>query len=227
MAEDSKISELNYLKGTKDSYDEQAILNYLNDDNVEYLMVISQANQQTWKIPGHIIWNRIKENGDNINSLVQSINNPANLYVDGTVSSYQMTGYDSNTYKTFRITEGTTDTSSSGISVSNNVIKVPEKVKFLQLSINIQTKHTTNSVLEWFENCIAIGYTTNDTFTPIKVLKKEHTNDSSILDDTFTFSIKMSDIPSAQQSRNLELMFMCGFTGDLVSSSYQMSLVQI
>ena len=61
MAEDAKISELNYLEGDIETYDIDLIRQYLNNQSNDYLMVISEKEKETWKIPGHLIWDSIRQ----------------------------------------------------------------------------------------------------------------------------------------------------------------------
>ena len=103
---------------------------------------------------------------------------------------------------------------------SAGIIKIGSDIDFLILTINISSTHTTSNELQWFESQIQIGYWSNSTFTVVKTLSKEHTNDSGSIDDSFSYVIDVSKIIGNE----LGIKYISNY--DIDSSSYSVCLVQ-
>lgn len=152
----------------------------------------------------------------------------SNVCADGSVTTFTPMTINDEVYQTYDILSGVSSSSTRNISIDGVRMQIPKQVSFMQMSLNIQTVHSTNLVLEWFETMLCIGsYDADNNFTPIRYLKQEHTNDSVMFDDMFTYSIKMSDCPVIGNYRVLGLKFLSGFSGNIDKSEYQLSLVQI
>jgi len=103
---------------------------------------------------------------------------------------------------------------------SSGIITVGTGIDFLILTINISSTHDTSNELQWFESQIQIGYWSDSNFVVVKTLSKEHTNDSSSIDDSFSCVIDVSKITG----NKLGIKYVSNY--DISSSSYSVCLVQ-